>query len=769
MKAKHVMIVLFMFILFQGFLFTGTPSTAGTKGQAAGGIAVQAPVQIAGAGGENPLVTNVLEGGGFEQVQSMGYPSEWSSSGSCDLSQNASYTGLTYGGSYSGQIVARGTPQWGGDSGMFYRTYQLSSRPYLTQGISIDLYTYIVSNPDLARNGQYYIRAQVWTPSGYRNVVYYMSFRVGYSLGNSSQTVNFALNTTIGYWSHLQRNMTADFESRFGAVQSGSYIYEIDWLTYSPYGSTGPTEVVVDEVNLYNRTAHELLLNGDFEDGDGSHWDANYSSPGYVYTTSDCTEGSRPANLTVRAAQANAWGYAYMAHWYSYPQGLYTAEPGSGVVSFDWNYRDTNNGGSGQGAFLEIDVGNQTYSCTVLVFLGQDLDYFPSENYTSTVYVRASGFGSRGTWEHQSTDLGALLRQRNITDVTIEDFMFYIQTSSRANSSATLLLDSFEFRTYPTIDPGFEQDWYWSTSSPVTGWWTSGAGYPYVNRTSFAHTGNWAANVTAYGGAAGGLYRTQYVEVDASIFTDFWYQLMDTTSASGSIAYIMLYFCSGQTICYLLAASSDYSPTNSSDTVFYYVDGFNQTGTWRNLVRNVKTDLETAFAPTAWILDQVSIYCYGSGGDRLSVIFDDMNFVSDTHAPNFTFVGIDGHEPTYYNEATVRINLTELSPVTTAVYYNNGSGWVRTLAANMGSYFLAYIPKGPYGTVVHWYANATDSLGHSAIDNNHGSCYSYIMGDDIPPVIDSIRPKNSTVVTGLNIVKVNTSDPGVGSRRHLAR
>lgn len=386
MKAKHVVIVLFMFILFQGFLFTGTPSTASINRQPGGNIGVQAPIQIAGAGGENPLVTNVLEGGGFENVQSQGYPSDWSSSGSCYLSQNTSYTALTYGGSsYSGQIVARGTPQWGGSSGMFYRTYQLSSRPFLTQGIGIDLYTYIVSNPDLARNGLYYIRAQVWTPSGYRNVVYYMSFRVGYSLGNSSQTVNFALNTTIGSWNHLQRNMTADFESRFGAVQSGSYIYEIDWLTYSPYGSTGPTEVVVDEVNLYNRTAHELLLNGDFEDGDGSHWDTSYGSPGYVYTTSDCTEGSRAANLTVRAAQANAWGYAYMAHWYSYPQGLYAAEPGSGVVSFDWNYRDTNNGGSGQGAFLEIDVGNQTYSCTVLVFLGQDLDDFPSTNYTSTV------------------------------------------------------------------------------------------------------------------------------------------------------------------------------------------------------------------------------------------------------------------------------------------------------------------------------------------------------------------------------------------------
>jgi hypothetical protein len=763
MEKKHVIIMIILVtFLIQGAIYSG-PSLLTSTLEPTRSIWTEPRVEPAGAGGESPLVTNVIRGSGYEQTDSFGAPANWATYGSCYTWQNASYTSLTYAGGYSGRIVAKATPQWGGQSYLAYQTYTPPT-PKLTQGVSLDFYTYIVSNPDLAQGSYYFAQIEVSCASSTRYIYYLLSYRSLTVFSNNSYSTYIGLNATLGSWQHLQRNVTADYELRFGAAQSSFFVSCVYWTFYSARPGTGPCESVIDEASLFNRTAYEFLQNGDFEDGDGSKWSSSgLNWPGYVYTTAVCTEGSQAANMTVRNQGPNGYGYAYLAQWFSYPQGLYAAQPGTGVLEFDWKYSDTHNGGSSQVAYFTMYLENTTFYCNVNIYLGRDMDYFPYTNTTNYICLRANGFGNRTAWQHQVTDLGALLEEKGISNIDIENLMFWTLTSTTANSSVTLLIDRFGFRTYPTIDPGFEQDWAWSPSNPVPSWLSIGTGYPYVNLTPSAHSGKRAANITAYAGTYAGLYRNEYVSIEPQIYTDFWYQVKSSTSVGFSYAYVALYLNSGFGVYYILAGSSGYSVTNGSNSVYYFVDGFNQTGTWKNMVRNVTADVEAAFGPALWYLDQFQMICYGDVGGEVSVIFDDMNFVADTHAPSFTFVGLTGPAPMYYNQATARIELTDLSPVTTAVYYNNGSGWVRTLAANKGSYFLANISQGPYGTMVHWYVNATDSLGHIAIDDNHGNYYTYMIGDNVPPVIDSIAPINNTVVKDWSYVNVSAHDPGVGS------
>jgi hypothetical protein len=473
--------------------------------------------------------------------------------------------------------------------------------------------------------------------------------------------------------------------------------------------------------------------------------------------------GSRAANVTAKALGPNGQGYASISRYFSYPDGLYAVQPGSTVFEFDWNFTDTYNGGFLQYAYLQILYENTSYSGVTALYLGQGNDWFSHANTTYNIFLKAAGFGSRGTWQHESLDVGALFQQRNIRNVDIEGFYFHVYAGGYANSSVTLLLDRFELLTYPTFDPGFEQDWYWSSYVPVTGWSRTDEVYPYVNRTSFAHGGKWAANLTAYGDVAAGLSRYQFVSVNESIYTDFWYRVDDITSAGDNLAFIKLQFDGGFSLSYVLASSILTNPfANDSTNVFYYVSDFNQTGTWANLVRNVKADLEAAFAPTNWNLTQVWIRCSSYVGGQVSVVFDDMNFVRDTKGPELVQALLVGLPPTYYRIAYVRIDMTDPSPFNVTLCYNIGSGWVGTQPFDAGDYFVGDIPVCPYGTVVHWFVNATDIFGHTAVYDNHGSFYSYVSGDDIPPVIDSVTP-NNTIVNGWNTVNVSAHDPDVGS------
>ena len=308
-----------------------------------------------------------------------------------------------------------------------------------------------------------------------------------------------------------------------------------------------------------------------------------------------------------------------MAKYFSYPQGLYAAQPGSGIMEFDWKYYDTHNGGTDQQAYLYFYAENQSFYCVVSVYLGRDLNINLQTNDTYDIYVNATGFGHRGSWQHEVLDLGSLLQQVNIRNVDIDQITFWVNVGNQANSSVTLLVDNFQYRTYPTIDPGFEQDWYWSGTNPVTGWVTEGAAYPYVNRTHSAHSGNWAANITVHDTTGAGLYRDPFVKVDESLFTDFWFKVNGITSVGTNYAYVTLWFDGGFSLTYVVAASSAYSPINSSTDVCYFVNGFNQTGTWRNIVRNVQADLEALFSHQVWNLTDVEVYSYaGIGGRYLS-------------------------------------------------------------------------------------------------------------------------------------------------------
>ena len=99
------------------------------------------------------------------------------------------------------------------------------------------------------------------------------------------------------------------------------------------------------------------------------------------------------------------------------------------------------------------------------------------------------------------------------------------------------------------------------------------------------------------------------------------------SSASFTYNYIAMRLDSGiRNVNYILGKSGSVTYTNSSSQCFYYVDGFNLTGIWTNLFRNVSNDVYSAFGINDWNITQIGIISYSnnpnSGTSFMSIQLD---------------------------------------------------------------------------------------------------------------------------------------------------
>jgi len=764
MKAKHVLTILILCVLVAQTLMTVTSPARSYATSAA--VVPQPTMQEVEASDEKeagPLVTNVVYNGGFEEYDSQERPQGWSSYGSSYRVSNATYQGDVYGGSYSGNIKAQGTNISGSDA--YLRTYTNNPpRPYLSQGIHLEFYFNIASCPDLQSMGSYAcnVEVQVYKAGYWYYLFYLLLYRAGLTNINDSYGVYYKLNQTIGSWQFMERNMTSDFEAAGWGAVGDAYVYRVYWHVFSPDYATGLTEMTIDDCNIANQTNYEFIQNGDFETGSGLGWNQEAQMPAHIGPSSDSTQGAASLNLTASSASLHSTSYVYSALYRGYPAGWFASDPRTGRVEFDWKYSDVYNGGDQQYAYFEVYFQNESQYVYLRWYLGSNMDINYQTNSSYYLNWNATGFGSRGTWQHFSVDLYEVFREVYLTDGTIYGVQFYVVCGPIANSSVTLLIDDFKYITYPAYDPGFEQDWYYDSWNPLAGWYTSPNGVPFLNRTPDSHKGKWAANLTSSYGGASGAYRNSFVRVDKSMYTDFWWRL-DSVSSSTTYyySYVRL-LLDTYSITYVLSMSGTVGFSNDTSNVAYLVDGFNVTGIWHNVARNLTADLDAAFGPRLWNITLIQVYAY-SDSDPVSVIFDDMNFI-DAVPPEISSVQETPADPMYYEpvltRAIVSDNLAGVMEV--QLYYRSGGPWSSEEAVLNGGYYEAWMPAYPYGTVVQWYYNATDWCGSWGVADNGGLCYSYTIGDDVPPELSITAPEDGRTVSGLVLLSAAANDIGSG-------
>ncbi|MGY5876066.1 MAG: Ig-like domain-containing protein [Candidatus Thorarchaeota archaeon] len=708
-----------------------------------------------------PLTMDINRNPGMEEVNSYGAPNDYNYYTSGHGWGDAVYQDLTYAGAYAGYIESQGMTS----SSTSYLTQNIGNvpRPYLVDDISIDLYFYLKDIPDLDRGSSCHILLQTFDGDTYRTIYYVLSYDT-YARTNQSTTVWYFMNHTAQSWHNFIRNVTADYEaySSFGAAGVTRYVTDIQVIVESPYDSQTVTSLVIDDVSVKNGTSYEFVTDPDFEMGNGVYWGAFQRSPGYISQSTDATEGTYSANMSLKSIGSNADGYVNFYRSYSYPMGVYPSTPIT--FTFDWKYSDSLVADTNQWGRLRMRFRNDSGSYYAHYYLGIYNDDFSSlSNSTTYHYVQSPNYGVRDTWHQEVLDVSALAKAAGFaTDTTLYDIRFQINLGFVSTAQVELLIDDFNIITYPAGDPGFEEDWddelYQFSSWDM---WNGELGV--ISRTSDSHSGSSALNLTVEDSDWAGVYRSNMdLQLNPSVYTDFWWRLDEVVGIDRE-AFIRFYFDGPYYLSYFFAYS-DMLPGNTSNSAFYPVDNINVTGSWFNVRRNITDDMNAVFGPHDWNITMIVIDSYAGPSTKISIILDDINFI-DAGPPVISDVQRQTAIPVYYEPVEIGIDTyDELTGVyNVQVFYNAGSGWEVVEAGWMiDDYYEAEIPMLPYGTIVEYYVNVTDYSGTFAIDDNGGLYYSYTVTDDINPTVTLDAPYEDQIITGNMLLEATADDIGSG-------
>ena len=718
-----------------------------------------------GAGGEEQLIANVIHNSGFEDTYSNGGP-EGFNYGSSAFQYVNTIASEKYAGTYSCDIQSYGTSQFSANA---YLSRQISDNntPYVVEDIDLDFWAYIVQNPDISNGGNIFFYLQFYhQPSS-------TSYYIYYYLSTSSIPVDSGNNVFINAsipslsWENVHRDVTLDFETAFGPANPQTYLNYIYVYASSPSDPTGLTEILVDDFSAENSTGYNFITtNEGFETGT-TDWYYNNRGISSVLQTTDHTEGTYAINMTAYTPLPTLDAYTYLESYFgdwNPDMGYYTHNPGELTIDFDWKYSEPNGAFDNQYARFYIYGHNETYDFELHWMLGDVTDAHRYSNYSSSggrdTYYLADGFGERDVWHSFSVDIFEFTSAFNINNMAFMYCGIRIYTGNDIGSTTQLLVDNFQLKTYPTGDPSFEEDWNAIPSDPIPSWYGSSSD-EYINYTPDAHSGDNAANLTAHSGTGNvNIFRYLNLAVTQNLYTDFWYKLDSIESGLNTYAYINIELYDGGEIYYVLGSSSNFGASNSTYDVYFWVDNFNQTGEWLNLVRNIYDDIEAAFGPGDWEIYDIRFQVYAQGGLVTSMLVDDVYFVLDSTGPQLVSQ-LPLNTPTYYQDALFEMmatdNLCRVSNI--RVYYRTDVTWNYVTATPAGMSFLATIPAFDWGNEVEYYIQMWDMLGNTNIADNGGSYYSYSIVDNINPTVEILNVNTSSKL-GIESVEIGASDYG---------
>jgi hypothetical protein len=389
-------------------------------------------------------------------------------------------------------------------------------------------------------------------------------------------------------------------------------------------------------------------------------------------------------------------------------------------------------------------------------------------NDTFHISIALDGFNVRDTWHHATLDMYEYVSLFGGTTGSIDEVRFYIYVPG-IGSQVSLLVDDFQIITSPSGDPGFELDWYSDSSTPFAAWRMYSGSSSTILRSTDSFTGAYACNLTphtTYSDYAG-VYHETYATIDSDIFLDMWWRLDGISDQLGTSAQLTLRLAGGYSLNYIFGAAAGYTTYNSTMHRYFEIDGFNATGAWTNLHRNITADVEAgldlsgAIIVTRFAFDVRNDY---AGGDYATVtLMADNIILTDGAPPQITNVEQTPTSPMYYDEVDISFDATDNRPgvASAVVNYTTDDGGIWHTVATTGTY-TATIPAQPYGTEVQYCIIAVDGLGLEAVDNNGGLYYSYTVGDDIDPVVSIDSPSNNAHVEGMFWINVTANDASSG-------
>jgi len=762
MKRKHAIVIALSFVLVGMMFFSvDIPMVSNHQEVSQSVPSPQEVTQIADEpDSSGKMLMNVNENPSFEDWASdrpSGY--DWAYASTYQHT-DFTYHGVGITGTYAAQLEAESSSTHGGAASASY-TVPSSPSPLIEPGMSLTFDWITLENEPYDQGARVYVEIQTFDGvSKHRNFWYYLSSN--WESSNGSIDATFYINETIGEWHSFNRNLTADYIAVWGAgdLSSSQYIQLMRLRVYSYPGDPGLISAAFDEVVLTNGTYSSWVTNGDFENGVGTPWSGSDSSRGYLEQSTDSMHETYSMNMSVPDCTDGGGNVNTRKNW-NYPFTYFASTPGMMYIDIDWKYSDTDTI-YGQNGRLLLSFRNSTGTFYFYLFFGTMDDTFVGWSNSSTTFAfLMPGFGIKDTWQHSRIDVYDYLSSVGISNVSLYQTEFVIQNDALGESNS-LLVDDFQITTFPLGDPGFEEDWYSSSSTPFAGWPDLGGETGVISRTTDSLLGNYACNLTVIGPDGAGVYRTPRLLLHPSDLTNFSWRLDDMGVGSSNV-FVTFHFADDTYILYLLGSGSGFTMETGPSAKLIDADSYNVTGVWNLLQVNLTADAEEAFGPLAdTTIIEVMLNAYAGSGDRVSVIFDEIHFI-DGALPVIDSVDFLPVAPMYYDTVDVTVYTHDDRSGIELVYvdYYDGS-WHSLSATDMGAYFAATIPVHAYDTTVEFQVSVFDGSGNNALDNNGGARYSYTVGDDVIPVVSFTSPTFFEEVEGQVLLDLSAEDSGSG-------
>ena len=170
-------------------------------------------------------------------------------------------------------------------------------------------------------------------------------------------------------------------------------------------------------------------------------------------------------------------------------------------------------------------------------------------------------------------------------------------------------------------------------------YWTSNQDAADISQSALRRNGDWSLNMTALsnGNRSDCTVRKSYdvrlTELNPDLLS-FWWRIEDLQESSDETYAYLEVECRNETLesfhvyYWLTYGGGESAPLDYEGYQMIDVDGFNSTGSWQLFNRSIFEDITAVNQTQELVVENVELNVHVWEGGRLSVLFDDMSFVS---------------------------------------------------------------------------------------------------------------------------------------------
>ncbi|MHA1781621.1 MAG: hypothetical protein ACTSYL_12240 [Candidatus Thorarchaeota archaeon] len=581
---------------------------------------------------------------------------------------------------------------------------------------------YINQNPNPGTNADAFYLTVTMESIGARYLNYYLSGVPDKT--NSSYYAYFIINSTLGSWKTLDRNLTRDFIEAFGQTPT-----QFDQFNFYLNSVTNDyLQAYIDDVNFLNGT--DVKIGGDtnfgnFETtGTGIAWYWIASDPADIVQSSMAHEGSWSANLTAMSSglRSRATMDTYVK------RRLSVLNPDR--FTFYWQLNDLQHSSKDVYAYVHVECSNGTNEEFDVYYLLSYGETLPIIGGQGNLLINATGFNETGAWHYFNRSVFEDVRAVNTTTDLIVQKVSLLVYAYEAQGRISVLFDDMAFVAANLNDMSYEDQR--DIGSEVLAWGDCHQGdYPEFTVTGDAKTGNKAANLTLTNGESTDMYQelqNMAFNNSTELYLDLNWKLLSFSGQTDEYIMIGVEQDYGGSIGYILANNSPVESVGSFDK-YVVVPEANTTDTWLNFQRDLYHDFKTIFNTTInSSITTIYISASTETGGNLTILFDDIYLYTDP-APGLSGVDFTPTAPTQNDIVTVTVVAVDPSLDNVLLHYrvNNGTWTEVSMAEASNNQYTGTIPVQSVGAVIDFYVSANDTYGKVTTALNGTEYYTYTV------------------------------------------